>query len=498
MIRISGRIRRALAAAGALAALVACGGGGPDLAGSSSTTTTEESTTTRADETTTSGPVAAGTIDWSDCGTNVECGTLTVPLDYRAPAAGTIDLSLIRVRAGDPERRLGSVVTNPGGPGGSGVDFVRGGFRLSGDAGDRFDLVGFDPRGVGESTAIGCGDTVDAFRMVDPGPDTPAEQADLDAAAKAVADECGQEDGDLLPHVGTDDVVRDMDQIRAALGEEKLTYIGFSYGTLLGERYAEAFPEKVRAIVLDGVVDPAQNFAEVLAEQTAAIDAALNRVFAGCDSGCPVDDAAATYDRVAARVEQDPLPTSAGRPLGPSELATGAIFVSYDPTAWDFFYNALDQADDGDGDGMFTLDQAYEGFGSFTQYAAVECIDSPHPTGSAEFIAFADQLEAISPRFGASVANELLPCAFWPAPPVGHPADIAAHGAPPILVVGNTGDAATPYEQAVKVAGNLEQGVLLTFEGEGHTSYGKSDCVDGAVSSYLVDLSVPAPDTVCN
>jgi pimeloyl-ACP methyl ester carboxylesterase len=478
--------------------LAACGGGGPNVNSAATTTTTEATTTTTTgDTTTTTGSAPSATIDWTGCGGPFECAMLTVPLDYAHPDGPTVDLALIRRPAKDPSNRIGALLTDPGGPGGSGVDFVRGGFQLEGSAADSFDVVGWDPRGVGKSTAITCGATVPAFQQVDSGPDDAQEQAQLDETAKAVADECGQKDGALLAHVDTDDVVKDMDRIRIALGEDQLTYFGFSYGTLLGERYAQAFPDKVRAIVLDGVVDPSQDFVAFLKGQTVAIDAAMTRIFDACGAGCPLTDAAATYDRVAAAVETNPLPTSGGRPLGPSELATGAIFVSYDPTSWDFFYQALDQADHGDGSGMFTLDQAYESFGSFTQYAAVECVDSPHPEGSAEFAAFAAEMKAISPRFGPAVANELLPCAFWPVPVVGHPADVAAPGAPPILVIGNTGDAATPYEQAVKVAQKLEKGVLLTYNGEGHTSYGKSDCVNQAVDDYLINLTTPPANTTC-
>jgi pimeloyl-ACP methyl ester carboxylesterase len=423
-----------------------------------------------------------------------------VPIDRTQPNGRTIDIALARVPARKPSQRIGSILENPGGPGGSGIDILRQGLRFSGAAADRFDLVGFDPRGVGASAGLTCDATVPAFREADSGPDSPAEQADLDAKAKAVADECESTDGSLLGHVDSDDVARDMDVIRAALGDEKLTYYGFSYGTYLGELYAQDFPDRVRAIVLDGVVDPADDFAAFLRGQTVALEKTLEQMFAKCDKtpSCPVHGGtAAAYDRVAAKAEQRPLAAGNGQMLGPSELATGTIDVTYSDD-WSPFYSALAAADRGNGGPMLQLAEEYYGFGSFTQYAAVECVDSAHPTGAQEFAQFAAELQAVSPRLGAAVANELLPCAFWPAPPVGHPGDVRAPGTPPILVIGNTGDAATPYEQAVKVAGNLEHGVLLTYDGNGHTAYGRSACIDDAVTAYLVDLRTPPPNTTCH
>ncbi len=489
--------RLAPLAVAAVAVAGGCSGGAPGAGGP--TTTGSSPATGSGEETTTTG-AAVGSLDWEQCGADTECATLVVPLDYADPGSRTIEIALIRVPAGDPDHRIGSILVNPGGPGASGVDFVDG-FRFDAEISARFDLVGFDPRGIGQSTAIGCGDKVPSFRALDPDPDSAAEQTELEAAAKAVADECGAEDGDLLPFVGTDNVVRDMDLIREALGEQQLTYYGFSYGTLLGARYAETFPERVRAVVLDGVLDPTLDFAAWLAGQTTALERTVNEIFGACDDdpSCPVDGgAAAAWDRIAAEVEESPIPGLGDADLTPATLATGTIYATYDPAAWEFLYEALAAAEEGDGSIMVSLADAYNSFGGFTAYAAVECVDSRPPSGSEEFRAFVASLEAISPRLGAAVANELLPCAFWPAPPVGSPAPVTAAGAPPILVVGNTGDAATPFEQAERVAATLEQGVLLTYEGEGHTSYGSSPCVDDAVARYLIDLETPPEGTVCD
>jgi pimeloyl-ACP methyl ester carboxylesterase len=475
----------------------ACHDGGARV--SAPTTTVRDTTSTAAAETTTTSagaPVPA--IAWHDCG-ELQCGGIDVPLDWTEPAGPTVALALVKAPAAKPSERIGTLLVNNGGPGGSPVEFVKQGFRFTDAISDRFDLVGFDPRGVGGSSPLRCGDNVDAFLAADSGPDTADEQADLDTKAKAVADECGAEDEPLLAHVDTDDVVRDMEAIRHALGEQTISFYGFSYGTFLGERYAELYPHNLRALVLDGVVDPSADFAGFLRAQTVALEKTSQDMFAACDAdpSCPVHGgAAAAYDRVAARVEQQPLPADDGA-VGPSDLATGIIGATYEPGLWSEFYDALADADAGDGTAMLGLASGYRSLAGFTIYVGVECADLPHPIGAADFAAFAADLEGISPRLGGAVANELLPCAFWPVPTTGVPADVRAAGAPPVLVIGNTGDAATPYEQAVKVAGTLADGHLLTYTGQGHSSYFMSQCVQRAVEAYLVDMTVPAEGANC-
>ena len=416
------------------------------------------------------------------------------------------DHRAVRQRAARAQarQRIGSLLVNPGGPGGSGLDFVAGGIDLPATLLDRFDIVGFDPRGVGASTGLPCGDsTVPAFRRVDSTPDTPEEQAALDAAAKAVADDCKTNAGDLLPHLGTDDVVRDMDTIRQALGEEQINYLGISYGTLLGLRYAALFPQRARAIALDGVVDPTQDFRGFCPGRRSPSTSGSTRHLRCLpgqegDRGCPPGGAAAAYDKVvAARRDRSRSPGD-GRCLGPSELATAAIYATYDSTTPALFYKALIDALCGRRHtGMMQLSEAYEGSVKYTLYAAVECIDSPHPVGPDAYQAFAHELEALSPRFGGAIANELLPCAFWPAPVHNIVGPVTAPGAPPILVVGTTGDSATPYQQAVDVASTLQNGRLLTFDGDRHTAFGRSRCVENAETAYFVDLRLPANGTTC-
>jgi len=407
---------------------------------------------------------------------------------------------LDQVPARNPDQRIGSLLVNPGGPGASGLSFAPG-IQLPSEVLDRFDIIGFDPRGVGESTPLQCGaDTIPAFRDVDSSPDGPAEQTQLDTAAKAVADDCGAHAGDLLPHVGTDDVARDMDTIRQALGEQQTSYYGASYGTLLGLRFLALFPHSARAVVLDGVVDPTQDFAAFLRGQTVAFEQQIQAVFDGCASGtrCPPGGARAAYDQIAAQIETTPVPTRTGNSLGPAELPVAALIPTYDPSTAPIFYRELTEALTGDGTTLETLFDEYERSANYPVYAGVECTDSPHPAGADAYKAFADELAALSPRFGGSIANELLPCAFWPAPVHNVTGPVAAPDGPPVLVVGNTGDAATPYQQAVDVAKTLVHGRLLTFDATGHTALGRSQCVENAESAYFVDMTLPTDGTVCS
>ena len=439
-------------------------------------------------------------IGFETCDLGVgECGTVTVPLDHADPDGPTIDVAVSRIPAADPDERIGVLLTNPGGPGASGIEFALA-QPFPQEVLDRFDLIGWDPRGVGDTEGLICGAEVDAFLDIDPEPDSNGEQRRLDRAAQAVADECEQTDGDLLPFVGTRDVVQDMDAIREALGEEQISYAGYSYGTALGLGYLEAFPERVRAMVLDGVVDPTQDLTGFLLAQGQAIEEQVNALLDGCadDPSCPLDDGGAAFDRVAAQLDEAPLPGGDGE-VGPSELQTGAVYATYGFEGNDaqLLWQALADAEDGDGDAIAALAQQYYDLSSYTPYAAVECVDSEVPQGSEEYQAFADELIAVAPRTGASVANELLPCAFWSAPPSGDPHVVTAPGSPAVLVIGTTGDAATPYQQAVEVAENLEDGHLLTLDAVGHVASGRSVCIDDARTAYLVDLTLPAEGATC-
>jgi len=494
----------AVVAVGLLAVAACSGSWKPKATRSSSTTATTPSTTGgEAPASTAATGFTPQPVDWHQCDGNsdLDCASLDVPLDYADPEGQTITLALDRLPARDSSKRIGSLVVNPGGPGASGVDFIKGGVAFTDDVLDRFDIVGFDPRGVGGSNEVDCAkQTVDDLRAADSSPDTPSEQEQIDTAAKAVADDCKDHAGAILSHIGTDDVVRDMDTMRVALGDEKLSYAGFSYGTLLGLRYLALFPTHARAIYLDGVVDPTQDFVGFLTGQTRAFETRLQQIFDRCpagQSGCPPMGAEAAYDEISAKVEVEPLKASRGKVVDPTALATAAIYSTYVQSFASNFYRALRDGVEGDGTRLRDMADSYYDEGNFASYAGVECIDSPHPEGADAYKHFADDLTAISPRFGGAIANELLPCAFWPAPVHSVVGDVVAADGPPTLVVGTTNDSATPYQQAVKVAKTLAHGRLVTFEGDQHTSYGISSCTAGIAGAYLVDLELPDDGTIC-
>ncbi len=441
-------------------------------------------------------PVA---LRWSACSLprGGECATLRVPLDWQQPEGPQIELALGRISARGES--IGALVMNPGGPGGSGLELLSWEPTTTAVS-ERFDLVSWDPRGVGRSTPVGCDPGVEEFQSLDPDPDDELELARLEAGAADIAEACSEET-DLLSHVGTADVARDLEAIRRALGDEALNYLGFSYGTHIGQMYAAMYPTRIRAMVLDGVVDPAQGYEEFLLGQAAAFEEAFDESARACDEAgprrCGVDDLAAAYDEVLAAVETEPLP-GGERPVGPAELTTAALQTGYGEDGWRNLGKALAQAHDGQGGALWRLADSYYQAGGYVSYAAVVCTDSAPPAGVEAYRAFAARARQVAPRFGGAVANELAPCATWPSAPTGTPRAIVASGAAPILVVGNTGDPATPIGNAEAVAASLESGVLVTVVAAGHTAYGTNQCATDLVDDYLIDLDVPADGTVCD
>lgn len=420
-----------------------------------------------------------------------------MPLDWDDPGGDTLELALGRF--GAEGARIGSLLMNPGGPGGSGLEYLS--YDPVGPAlAERFDRVSWDPRGVGASNPLRCTASIDQLAAVDPDPDDAAEQQALETSASDLARSCEELDGEVLEHLGTLDVARDLEAIRLALGAEPLNYLGFSYGTHIGQAYAELFPGSVRAMVLDGVVDPALGYEEFLLGQTEGFELAFDRASEAClaagPSSCGVEDLGAAYDEVLRRVEQAPLPGGAV-PVGPAVVSTAAISTSYGTDGWRELGPALSAGLAGDGGPLWQLARSYYDAGAFTSYAAVVCLDSRPPEDLAAYRGFADRARQRSARFGAAVANELAVCAEWPVPPVEPTPAPTAATAPPILVIGSTGDAATPYENAVAVARRMPSAVLVTAEQDGHTAYGSNGCVARIVEDYLVQLEVPPADTRC-
>jgi len=420
-------------------------------------------------------------LDWQDCGA-LECATLTVPLDYDDPAAGTVDLAVAR-NPSDDDDRIGSLVLNPGGPGGSGVGFLRSGGP--GDLHPAFDLVSWDPRGVGDSRGLDCGPTEDFFGF-DPTPDDVDERATLEGSARSIADRCASADAELLPTMTTETTALDLEQLRRALDDEPLNYLGFSYGTHIGLQYAAMFPDQIRAMVLDGVVDPRESLTELLTGQAIAIE----RVLA---------DRLTRYREVAEAVEVEPLPTRGDERVGPGLLGVAAFASIYSPGGVNQFDRALERALEGDGEGLDELSEDYVGSSSFAAYLGVLCADSPRPADTEAWQGFITEIARAAPDLGASVGNELLPCAFWPFDPLDEETELIswAGDLPPILLVAATDDAATPLDDAERIHADLPNSALLVREGGGHTSLGLSSCVADAVWTYLVDLQPPDEGTVC-
>jgi pimeloyl-ACP methyl ester carboxylesterase len=436
-----------------------------------------------------------------------------MPLDY-ATVSGAMNLSLVRLPARDKVTRIGALLVNPGGPGGSGVEFVRDGLRLFPDRlRRRFDLIGFDPRGVNQSSGIRCIENLDPRANLDPSPDNPAEVQALIRDARSYAKACEQRNAAVLPFLSTDDVVRDLDAIRIALGEDKISYLGFSYGTLIGARYADRYPEHVRAMGLDGAIDPALSLAEVRAGQAKGFETELTRFLAACAKrrGCLLGQGAQVrrgFDALMRRIERHPLPSSRAhdeRKVGPGLAWTAILGAMYSRESWPTLEFALALAERGDGSVFLAISDPYRGRkpnGTYSNmqdaYTANTCLDFPAPSDPADYTALARTLGAQSPDFGAQAAYNDLTCAFWPVTATRQPARVTGRGAPPIVVVGTTGDPATPLPWARSLARQLESGVLVTHRGDGHTGYLSSGCVRDLLIKYLITLKPPRKGTTCD
>lgn len=439
-------------------------------------------------------------LEWSDCEA-FECATLTVPLDYGDPAGEQIEIAMTRAPASGDDR-IGSVVLNPGGPGGSGVDYLQtAALTLPSGLSSRFDLVSFDPRGVGQSSSVDCSlDLDDAIDVFEDG-DT-AAWADLLEEEKELYSGC--EGLDITPFIGTNNAARDMDVMRQALGDDKLTYIGYSYGTRLGAAYAELFPENVRALVLDAAVLPDNDGAKLDAAQAGGFDLAFTNFATACDADpdCILQDIGPTvgvYEGLLAEIEEaGPLPVDGGRQLTEGELTYGVLASLYSVESWPILAEGLFVADTlGDGtiiqflaDSL--LDRQADGTYSNQSEANnfINCADDPNRGTVEDVRQSAFEIGNLSENFGG-IFRSSTGCLTSPDPI--DPLIIGpATGAPPILVIGNTGDPATPYEWSVALADTLESGVLYTVQAEGHTAYGSFDCVEADVTAYLVDLTVPS------
>ncbi len=511
----------ALPAAAAAALLLAACTAAPAPTGGAPTTLPALSSTASASGEPASDPALAAFYDqrvtWTDCGGGVRCTTVQVPVDWAAPDGARIGLAVAERPAADTAQRLGALLVNPGGPGASGVAWVKGGVQavVSSDVAARYDVVGFDPRGTGASSPVDCvGDAeFDAYRADDDDASTAEGLAALTAADEDFALGCQVDAGTLLGHLGTVDAARDLDVLRAVVGSERLDYLGKSYGTLLGAAYAGEFPQRVGRVVLDGAMDPASSATDVVQVQAAGLESALRAYAAacpdrsGCDLGSTADSVVGKVRAVLEGTRSTPLATGdAARPLTGPLAFSGIIATLYDEASWPLLDRAVDAARGGDGSRLLQLSDAYAGRlpdGRYTSnlleaYTAITCLDRPVDASPEAMALDAAQLAQRSPTFGPSMAYGAVQCSVWPVSPTRVPAPVTAAGAAPILVVGTTNDPATPYVWAQSLATQLASGRLLTWDGQGHTAYRRgSACVDGAVDAYLLDAVLPGQGATC-
>ncbi len=452
-------------------------------------------------------------VSWSACRDGFECTKVAVPVDWEAPSDARLNLSVIRRRAtGD---RLGSLFLNPGGPGVPGVSFLRVAASSYGDPlREAYDLVSWDPRGVGESQPLTClpNSALDDFFAQDATPDTPAEETQIVQDSKRFAQACVAGSGDLLEHVDTISTIKDLDVLRAVVGDQLLTYMGASYGTYLGLWYAEMFPRRIARMVLDGVVDPALTNAQFAQGQTLGFSRALEGFVDDClrQRECPLKgtraDAYSQLDRLSAVIDTKALRTDDGRELTQSLFTTGLFNALYSKQNWGVASAALTEAFKGNGTTLLLLADDYlqrDEKGQYSQLiqasAAISCLDRSETRTLDQQRTDAAALKAKYPPFGDVIGWSGLTCSQWPTPSTVPVRKIRAAGSPPIFVLGTTGDPATPYEWAQSVAAQLDNGHLLTRKGSDHTGYGLgSRCTDRAVEGYLVSGVVPGDGAVCS
>ncbi|MFF7281611.1 alpha/beta fold hydrolase [Streptomyces griseorubiginosus] len=463
-------------------------------------------------------------VRWRGCGVpGFECATLKAPLDYDKPAQGDIRLAVTRKKATGPGKRLGSLFVNPGGPGGSAVGYVQAyaGIGYPAAVRARYDMVAIDPRGVARSEPVECldGRDMDTYTQTDTTPDDARETTELVDAYKEFAEACGAHAPGLLRHVSTVETARDMDVVRAVLGDRKLNYVGASYGTFLGATYAGLLPGRAGRLVLDGAMDPSLPARRMNLDQTAGFETAFQSFAKDCvqQPDCPLGTKGTSTAEVGrnlkaffTRLDAHPIPTgdADGRRLGEALATTGVIAAMYDESSWAQLREALTSAiKEKDGAGLLVLSDSYyerDADGRYSNLmsanAAVNCLDLPPAYDTPEEVERAlPSFEKASPVFGEGLAWASLSCAYWPVGATGEPHRIEARGAAPIVVVGTTRDPATPYRWARALAAQLTSARLLTYEGDGHTAYGRgSACIDSTINAYLLRGTPPTNGKRCS
>jgi pimeloyl-ACP methyl ester carboxylesterase len=461
-------------------------------------------------------------LDWSQCYDYFDCAELRVPIDYQDLSVGTFRISVLRSAAKNQERRLGSIVVNPGGPGGSGIDYAYAAeYIFSPEITDRYDIVGFDPRGVGESEPIYCfnDEELDKNLSADPKPDNATElQESLDESER-YAEKCA-ENTDYLEHFTTLETARDMDILRAALGEKTLNYVGKSYGTYLGTLYAELFPKNVGRFVLDGAVDPNIPMRDQNLAQAVGFEGATNAFIKECLtlSDCPftgtLAQARTTIIATLQKAATTPLPqreprNSDDRVITEALILVGIASSLYDDVdGWPKLRQAFTESAEGFGDTFLQLADEYSGrnpdgtfrSNDFDSGAVIDCLDWRDRRTTEQYTADAKEFADKAPIFGPYIAYAGLHCQFFPQPESQRVANTTTTiTTAPIIVIGTIRDPATPYSWAVSLSKIFKGSSLISLDGDGHTGHGRgSACVDNAVDAYLLSGTLPPADLVCD
>lgn len=461
-------------------------------------------------------PYYGQVLKWEECEDELQCATATAPLDWTDPARDSIELALIRHTAGSP---LGSVLVNPGGPGGSGYDFIANSldYAVSERLKDNFDIVGFDPRGVNRSSPVSCHDDPveldDFIYDIVPGESGSDEWiADVEAENTAFGAACLSHSGELLGYVDTVSAARDLDLLRAVLGDTTLNYLGFSYGTLLGATYAELYPQNTGRLVLDGALDPTSTSFDVSLTQAEGFESAMRAFLADCDSAddCPFsgsEDASLAKIRLLLdRLDASPIRSDDGRELGSNSMTSAIVLPLYSQDNWPYLRQLFASVMEGDATVAFSLADSYNGRNADGTYLdnslearlAINCLDYASQPDVSVMRAQAAELAEKAPVLGKQLAYGDLGCLGWPVAAATERPVIDGSGAADILVLGTTNDPATPYSWAVSLSEQLETGQLVTYDGEGHTAYNKSNaCIDSTVDDYFIDGTVPSSDPLC-
>ncbi|MEV0188577.1 alpha/beta hydrolase [Kitasatospora purpeofusca] len=539
VVRGAGALGLAAVLAAATAACDSGSGASAAGSGASSASSTTPAASASTSATATAPPLPAALtgqqLAWQPCpapstlqggdgtapGAPWECATLKAPLDYGKPDGQTIDLALIRAVAtgtgGQP--RIGSLVYNFGGPGGSGVATLPALAKDYADLNARYDLVSFDPRGVGNSAGVRCLDdaATDASAAVDGSPDDQAETTALDAANAAWTAACEQNSGTLLPHVDTVSAARDLDLMRQVLGDAKLHYFGISYGTELGGVYAHQYPGNVGHLVMDAVVDPTKDPEQNALGQAKGFQLALENFMKACAAqagpSCPTgrggDEGTGRITDLLTRLDSAPLPTDSSRRLTQDLAVTGIAAALYNPNSWNALSVGLQEAmQGGTGTTLLALADAYSGRDQQGHYSnqsaanrAISCADDKSRYTAADVQGLLPAFRQASPVFGDFTAWGLTSCTGWPVQGSADLPEVSAAGSAPIVVIGNTGDPATPYEGAGAMVRQLGPGVgvEVTLKGQGHGGYDSGNtCLKQAVDQYLLADKVPAEGTTCS